>query len=242
MNRAAVPTAFYKLCLIVLLQISPASLGGAVAAEAPDPFSLYGKEMAFDVFRDGKKVGQHTMLFSRSAVRDVSVTARFELKITFLTIPFYEFLYRSSAVWRDGHLKTIKAVTDEDGNTSTVQAFTKGGGLSIKGPKGPMQWDGTLYPTNHWNIRVLSQKHVLNTLTGEISRVTIASEGRERIRAEGAWVQATRYQYSGDIDTTVWYDDQGRWVKMRFPAKDGSVIDYQCTRCGLGKADQAATN
>jgi hypothetical protein len=86
----------------------------------------------------------------------------------------------------------------------------------------------------------LSQKHVLNTLNGEISRVRIASQGRERIQAEGRWIEATRYQYSGDIDTTVWYDDVGRWVKMRFTAKGGSVIDYVCARCGLSPISKAA--
>lgn len=242
MNRAAVPTALYRLLLICLLQISPGPLGVTVAAEAPDPLSLYGEEIAFDVFREGEKIGRHTVAFSRISPRDLSVTARFELKITFLSIPFYEFLYRSSALWRDGRLKTLNAHIDDDGQILTVRASTKGQALSILGSNGPVEWIGTLYPTNHWNARVLSQRHVLNTLNGEISRVEIAAQSRERIQAEGTWVEATRYQYSGEIDTTVWYDDAGRWVKMRFPAKGGSVIEYQCTRCGLGKADKASVN
>ena len=242
MNRAAVLTALSRILLICLLQVSPGSVGNVIAAEASDPVSLYGKEIAFDVLREGEKVGRHTITFSRTSAQDLSVTSIFELKITFLTIPFYEFLYRSSALWRDGRLNTLDAHIDDDGQISTVQVSTKGPALRILGSNGPVEWIGTLYPTNHWNVRVLSQRHVLNTLSGEISWVKIAAQGRERIQAEGTWIEATRYQYSGDIDTTVWYDDAGRWVKMRFPAKGGSIIDYQCARCGLGRAEKAAAN
>ena len=42
---------------------------------------------------------------------------------------------------------------------------------------------------------------------------------------------ATRYAYSGDLKADVWYDDAGRWVKLRFRGRDGSVIEYVCRRC-----------
>ena len=47
---------------------------------------------------------------------------------------------------------------------------------------------------------------------------------------------ATRYAYTGDLDNEVWYDDVGRWVKMRFKGRDGSTIDYVCRRCQGGPA------
>lgn len=203
---------------------------------------LYGEKITFDVLREGSKVGHHTVTFARASEEELTVTARFDLTVTFLTIPLYEFRYRSTAIWRDGRLTDLVATIDDDGEKTTVRALTKGGTLSISGANGPAEWSVPLYPTNHWNAGVLSQSHVLNTLNGDISRVRIESQGRERIQAEGQWVEATRYQYSGDIDTTVWYDDRGRWVKMRFPAKSGSIIEYVCTRCGQTKAVKAASN
>ena len=131
---------------------------------------------------------------------------------------------------------------DDNGDKNFVAATKSDKGMVIRGPKGVHTWESALYPTNHWNAGVLSQKHVLNTLTGDVASVEIRSEGRDKVEAEGKMIEATRYRYSGDIDTTVWYDDDGRWVKMRFVAKGGSTIDYNCTRCGPGGAQAATAN
>ena len=242
MLRTKLKQVLWTALLLCAPQLFAAPYAQARIIPAQDPLALYGKEIAFDVFREGERVGRHTVAFTRTSPRDLSVIARLELEITFLTIPFYKFLYRSSSVWRDERLQTLDAQIDDDGEIATVRAFTKGLGLTVSGPNGQIEWRDVLYPTNHWNAGVLSQSRVLNTLNGDISQVQIAATGRERIRAQGTWVQATRYQYSGDIDTTVWYDDAGRWVKMRFTAKGGSVIEYRCTRCGLDTANNAATD
>ena len=61
----------------------------------------------------------------------------------------------------------------------SAQALIRNRILNVSGPKGDVLWNDALYPTNHWNAGILSQKNVLNTLSDEISQVTIASQGRE---------------------------------------------------------------
>jgi hypothetical protein len=41
------------------------------------------------------------------------------------------------------------------------------------------------------------------------------------------------------LNTEVWYDDLGRWVKMRFNGPDGSAIEYVCRRCQGSDAKKA---
>ena len=79
---------------------------------------------------------------------------------------------------------------------------------------------------------------MINTLNGKVANVKIAEIESEQILAEGKTISANRYQYSGDVETTVWYDNAGRWVKMQFNGKDGSVIDYRCIECGITKGMQ----
>lgn len=235
-------SARWKALLLFLLGGFAAPCGAGASTQQANPLHLYGNDIVFDVFREAEKVGRHTVNFSMKSASDLRVTSRLDLTVTFLTIPVYVFRYQSLAIWRGGRLRNLVAQISDDGERSTVQALTRNRTLTVSGPKGEMQWHEALYPTNHWNAGVLSQKHVLNTLNGEISRVKIASQGRERIQAAGRWIEATRYQYSGDIVTSVWYDDVGRWVKMRFTAKGGSVIDYVCARCGLSPMPEAALN
>ena len=59
------------------------------------------------------------------------------------------------------------------------------------------------------------------------------------VATERGGIPATHHAYTGDLSTEVWYDDAGRWVKMRFEAQDGSTIDYVCRRCQGGPIKKA---
>lgn len=223
-----------QITRVVFIVLFAGSVNSPLVARTVDPVSLYGNEISFDVFRNGEKVGRHDVSFSKITDGNLRVTSRFELKITFLTFTVFDYLYRSTATWRDGQLTALDADVIEDDHQTTVRASLGPGGMEVFGPKKLVRWQGWLYPTNHWNAGVLSSRQVLNTISGDIANVTIKNMGRETIRAEGRSIDAVKYQYSGDLEPTVWYDDRGRWVKMRFSAKDGSTIDYECTRCGIG--------
>ena len=58
--------------------------------------------------------------------------------------------------------------------------------------------------------------------------------GSETVMTENGPVTATRYRYSGELETEVWYDDAGRWVKLRFKGREGTPIAYKCRRCQGG--------
>lgn len=195
-----------------------------------DPLSLYGPAIDFDVFRKGDKVGFHQVRFERAG-KDLVVSSRFQLEIDFLFFTAYSYLYQSKGRWREGHLVGLKANVDDGGKFSSVEAVREGGRMTVVNADGRLTVDSPLFPTNHWNASVLPESRVLNTLTGRVNNVAIESRGRERISTESGDVIATRYAYTGDLGAEVWYDDAGRWVKLRFEARDGSVIDYVCRRC-----------
>jgi hypothetical protein len=125
----------------------------------------------------------------------------------------------------------LKASVNDNGEFFSLAAHRDQDRISIRNPDGINTTNAPLIPTNHWNAAVLSQSRVLNTLTGDINNVRITAQTREQVETEQGPVLATHYVYSGDLETEVWYDAKGRWVKMRFTASDGSTIDYRCRRC-----------
>ena len=125
----------------------------------------------------------------------------------------------------------INVEIDDNGDPFRFQARQRGGVLRIQSESGRAEFPGPLFPTNHWNARVLDANRVLNTLTGDVHEVRIVAEGRELVATERGDVVATKYAYSGEFESEVWYDEQGRWVKMRFDGKDGVPIEYFCRRC-----------
>lgn len=205
-----------------------------------DPMSLYGEEIYFDVYRKGDKVGYHRVRFSGSA-SDLTVQSDFQLRIDVLFITVFRYLYQSEGRWRQGQLERLTASVDDDGKVVAVDVVPSGGRLKVESADKAFMTDSPLFPTSHWNAEVLGQTRVLNTLTGQINDVRIEPRGRETITTERGTVTATRYAYTGALQTEVWYDDAGRWVKMRFNGPDGAEIEYVCRRCqgaGAAKAEK----
>jgi hypothetical protein len=223
------PHFFKTLVLAVAITMS----GTVAHANAPlDPLAVYGLEHRFTVMRNGEAVGEHRLDFARTA-SGLSVEAHFELEIPFLFFTAYRYSYRSVAQWQNGQLIRLEAETDDDGERSRVFAERGSDGkLWISGPKGSLAASPDILPTNHWNPQVVTRDQVLNTITGALNAVTIRNLGEETVETSDGSVRARHYLYTGELHNEVWYDDSGRWVKMRFPARDGSVIEYLCQTCG----------
>ena len=202
------------------------------------PIQLYGNEILFDVYRKDKKVGFHRVRFSQDA-ETLSVESVFQLQLKILYVPVFRYAYQSESQWRMGQLDRLQVTLDDDGKRSSLDATRVGDRIRVDRASGSYMTDAPLFPTNHWNAAVLGQNRVLNTLTGRINSVRIEPIARETVRTERGDVPATRYAYTGDLQTEVWYDDAGRWVKMRFTGRDGSPIEYICRRCQDGHNGQA---
>lgn len=229
-----------------LLAISALSVIGTVpagaAASCPadgrltDPTALYGDSMVFSVLRNGRPVGEHRVGFERDG-GDLLVNVRYTVAIDVLFVTAYRYTYTSQSRWRDGCLVSLEALVDDDGDRSRVIARADGDGLAIDGPAGAVRADAGIYPTDHWHPGVLGATSVLNTLTGRINDVRVVERGPATIVVNGRDRPARSYAYTGDLDTEVWYDEDGRWVRLRFRAKDGSTIESVCQRCA--RADSA---
>lgn len=208
----------------------------AVASNNPyltKPTELYGEQILFDVYRAGSPVGFHRVQFEKGD-EGLRVRSDFQLEIQILFFTAYRYRYTSEAAWRDGILESLDAQINDDGKMRTVNATRDGQRMLIKSPDGDIEVNSPLFPTNHWNIAVVDEDNVLNTLTGRVNTVRISPQDRGPIATENGPVSATRFVYSGDLENEVWYDDDGRWVKMRFKGIDGSIIEYVCRLCQGG--------
>ena len=230
---------FFAIGLFFSINLGNAANLMGNALEFPDPIALYGDKIAFDVFRDDERVGTHTVKFSRAG-EEIIVNSRFEIKIDVFFLTVYRFLYKSDAIWRDGALSALNVEVDDNSEVFWLKAKRYGNVTDIQSAFSNVKHEGIVYPTNHWNARVLGETRVLNTLTGLVNNVSIAARDREVVQTERGKIEATRFSYSGDLETEVWYDDWGRWVKMQFSSRDGTKIKYVCRRCQGPKTDLMA--
>src|SRR6185437_7432588 len=119
----------------------------------------------------------------------------------------------------------------DNGTQSAVQAKEENGKLAVVGPETRETVTGPILPSTHWNAQVIAAARVLNTLDGKIDPVKLVAMAVEPVATGAGPRQATHYRYTGDIHAESWYDEAGHWLKLRFPGKDGTLIDYVCVRC-----------
>jgi hypothetical protein len=192
--------------------------------------SNIAEEHQFDVLRNGKLIGSHKVRTMRGA-GSTRVTATTQIEIRFLGIAFYRFSYQAEELWDAQGLKLLTASVDDDGESLDLSGRRIGNSFEWSTDDARFTHPLPVFPTNHWNNAVLNHNYVINTVTGKLNRVDILNRGRELVSLPSTSVPATRYSYRGELELDSWYDEQNRWIAMRFKGKDGSEIEYLCRSC-----------
>ncbi|MTI08888.1 DUF6134 family protein [Curvivirga aplysinae] len=200
-----------------------------------NPLQLYPETHWFEIYRNGSLVGKHETQFETKEQK-LAVSSKMQLDVKFLGITFYHFDYLAKEIWENDELQSLRVTVNDDGKTTMISADKSDRGLYVETGENTYTYPTTLITTNHWLANVVKNKSVLNTLTGNVNNVQIEDLGWEEVVISDGEIRARRYDYTGDLeDTSVWYDEEGRWVKLSFKARDGSKIEYLCQTCGEAK-------
>lgn len=181
--------------------------------------------LTFAAYRDDDAFGRHTVRFARDGQRlTVDIEIAFDVKLAI--IPLYRYRHRNREVWEDGRLVRLSTETDDNGTAYSVEAEARDGKLLVDGSGGRLELPGDTLPTSYWSETIGSSGVWLDTQKGTLVRSSVTKEPVEVIELPQGRVEALPYKLEGDITCRLWYRD-GCWVKLRFPAADGSLIDYR---------------
>lgn len=200
-----------------------AALPGAVRAALPVPV---GNKLAFNVVRNGKTFGTHSLTFERSGDNlVVKVAVEMVFKAAFITL----FRYKHTAIerWTGDQVMALDTTTDDNGKTFSVSGRRGPQGFAVEATGVPRYIaPANALPATHWNRRELDGPWI-NTQDGKLVRPRVAPQGVETLPTAGAGsIRANRFVLSGDVDMDMWYDSLPTWAGLRFKGKDGSAIQY----------------
>lgn len=210
--------AFLRLsaCLVLL------ALPWAVQAGMPASTERYD----FQVLRNGSPIGHHRVTVRSEGQRsEVEVDIELRVKAAgFLTL--YRYLHQSREIWEGDRLVSLQSTTDNDGRQEYLNAQAGADGLQVDGSgyRGVLPAD--TMPTSYWRRDFLRRATIMDSQNGRRLDLTIRPQQYELASAARNDVPAQRSLLTGDVDLTLWYDRDGRWVKTAFPARDGSQIEY----------------
>lgn len=187
------------------------------------------QSLNYTVLRDGKPIGTHAFTINHDgAATQVDVTT--DIKVQMLFVTAYKFKHASTEVWNGGQLTSLTSATDDDGTPKELSVKAENGGLTVdskvKGQDRRQFAGAASVPASLWSAEVVKQSALLNTLDGQMMSIRVEDLGVETVDASGAKVEAHRYGIRGELTRDLWFDAQGRLVRMLFPDKTSSEIVY----------------
>lgn len=227
-----------RLILALVLLGCGSATAFAAGGELP-----YGPTHVFAAFRNGERIGTHTLTFQQNGDKRV-VTTSIDFSVKALGLTMYRYMHRGQEVWNGNSFESISTQTDDNGTKYALKAKHEAGGVSVvrEGGGAPklsandvgFQQGGakqetlpaSTLPSTHWNFNQVKQASMLNSQNGNLAKIQITPKGRETIKTANGTLQADHYSYTGDVVMDQWFDDKGRWVKATFKASDGSTIEY----------------
>jgi hypothetical protein len=182
------------------------------------------KVKTFKAYTGDNELGTHVV---RWAVQGDTVTANIsiDLRARVLFLPVYSYEHRSTETWRNGDLAAIDTRTTDDGEKFSVKGTLQGGSFQVASTRFNGAAPLPLAPSSYWNYASLTKPNWINTQSGAVLKIKIVPAGQEQVRTAKGMVQARKYEVTGDVPITLWYDSANVWVKSRFTV-NGTTITY----------------
>lgn len=194
------------------------SFGSAQAAEV--------ETRDFEVFRNGERIGHHRVEIAREGERSV-VNVDINLRVTFGPLTLYRYIHQSREEWQGDRLVGLVSSTDNDGTQEKLRAVADGDGLKVNGTRFTGMLPADTMPTSYWRADFVRRATIMDSQNGRVLDLQVRPESFETASAARDEIPVRRFHLTGDIDLTLWYDRDGRWVKSAFRATDGSQVEYR---------------
>ena len=161
----------------------------------------------------------------QSQVKPAPVGRQYE-KVAGNQVGLINNLHHATEVWRGNQVVALDTRTDDNGKAFQLKGVRGPAGLVLTGNHIERSIaPANALPATHWNKRELDGPWI-NTQDGKIIRPKVARAGSELIpRANGKSALAQRYNLTGEVALTMYYDDGG-WAGLSF-VKGGSLVRYE---------------
>ncbi len=199
--------------------------GVCLAAAGPLARPAWAAETAahFAVMRSGNRIGEGRVVYQREGT-GLRVRLAMEAKVKFGFITVFRYRHESEELWRDGRLVALDGRTDDDGKEYQMTARAGAEGIAVEGTRGSFIAPADVLPLSYWHPDTVKQSLLLDASKGRLLAVDFVAGARETIDTDRRDVLARRYDASGDLKFSLWYDTLGAWVRTRLKKK-GADID-----------------
>ena len=196
------------------------------AVIAADPVPADGMHH-YIVKRNGDPIGTLKIDIKRDGER-LTAVSDYSIKVKLLAIVLYRYDKRMAETYENGRLISYETEIDDNGTKSQVTVRRDGDTLAITHPQGQLTAQGNLIPSTYWPPSTVGQSQLIDSSDGMLVNVVLSAPVVEDLAIDDRTVKSKRYEMSGDLKRTLWYDaSTGAWLKMKLTASDDSTIEIE---------------
>ncbi|MFO0998658.1 MAG: DUF6134 family protein [Alphaproteobacteria bacterium] len=179
----------------------------------------------YRIDRDGSPIGKQRLTVTQHGDKTtVSIDVKVQVKVAFVTV--YRYEQARSETWQGDRLTALDTRTNDNGDKLFLKGHANASDFAIETEKGHTTAPLGLVPASYWNIATVDQKRLLDVEDGRVLNITVTAGTNESVDLGSRQIQARYFQIAGDVDKELWYDPSGVLLKIRFKARDGSLIEF----------------
>jgi len=174
-----------------------------------------GNALGFKILCNGNPVGEHHLVFTQTG-DDLRVDINIAMQGRLYLVPF-SYQLTATEHYASGVFESLDSHTNQNGKELEVHAHRAGNGYAISGTNTPLYTGpANTLPLSYWNKAMLNAS-ILNIQTAHSYPATVTSPGWNSLpTANGGSITAQRYDLTGKIILSVWYDQHNVWSGLAF--------------------------
>ena len=174
------------------------------------------------IFLNGNKIGQiHYMV--RTDEKGMVEQLKTRSSLSILGIQVYYFAQDLQEVWKNGELQHMQGDTDDH---RTVYKSSL--------ERNPKEYDGLLngksltlphdaFPTSVWHYQITQKSLLFDLKDFRLMKVTI-NKSEDAVFADGRSIPASRFDFSGDWNASIWFDQSKQLLKMNYRVEGRDIV------------------
>lgn len=214
---------FTALLLATLWSLSPVP---AVSAQ--------DSQWHFNVLLDGKPIGQHSFRLTNETYRQ-SLASEADFLVKFLFINAYYYEHKSTEYWDGDCLQQIESHTLDNSKRYRVSGKRQADGFRVSSSDKDFLLPECIMTFAYWNPKILTEKRLLNSQTGEYMPVQVEFKGEENLTGGKQAILANRFDLRADrLRISLWYEAESRqWLALESVTKDNHILRYELIEGGI---------
>ena len=174
------------------------------------------------IFLDEKKIGQiHYMLQTdeKGMVEEIKTRS----SVSILGFQVYYFTQDLHEVWKTGELQSMQGDTDDHRRVykSSLKRNVKEYDGVLNGK--PLTLPHNAFPTSAWHYTITQQSLLFDLKDFRLMKVKV-SKSDDSLSVGGRSIPASRFDFSGEWQASIWFDQNQQLLKMNFKAEGRDLV------------------